>query len=301
MSVSSLVKKPSLILILSIMSVSFAAIFIVTAESPPLTIAFYRLLFTVFFIILFVLVRRDYLHELSMLTRSQILVMIGIGVLLSAHFALWITSLTKTSVASSVILVTAHPFIVTPLAYYFFHEKFHTVNILGICLSLCGVGILVFGNYNLSSMTLEGNVMALLGGMAAGGYILGGRKMRSSVSTPCYALVVYSVACVILFILCLVLKSPVHASRMQDYFIFFLLAGVSGLLGHTLYNWSLKYIPASIASVALLGEPLGSSLLAMIVPWINQTPSLYTLFGGIFIFLGIYYTSQKKDVVTKIR
>jgi drug/metabolite transporter (DMT)-like permease len=65
-------------------------------------------------------------------------------------------------------------------------------------------------------------------------------------------------------------------------------------LGHTLYNWSLKYIPASIASVALLGEPLGSSVLAMIVPWINQTPTLYTLFGGIFIFLGIYYTSQKK-------
>ena len=81
-------------------------------------------------------------------------------------------------------------------------------------------------------------------------------------------------------------KSPLQASRTQDYLIFFLLAIVSGLLGHTLYNWSLKYIPASIASVALLGEPLGSSVLAMMVPWINQTPTLYTLFGGIFIFFG---------------
>jgi len=289
-----IVKNPSIILSLSIVSVSFAAIFIVTAESPPLTIAFYRLLFTVAFIILFFLIKKGYWHELIRLTRSQILVMTGIGVLLSAHFALWITSLTKTSVASSVILVTAHPFIVAPLAYYFFHEKFRTVNILGILLSVCGVGILVFGNYNLSSMTLEGNVLALLGGITAGGYILGGRKMRTSVSTPCYALVVYSVACVILFFLCLAFNAPLHASRIQDYAIFFLLAVVSGLLGHTLYNWSLKYIPASIASVALLGEPLGSSLLAMIVPWIKQTPTLYTLWGGIVIFLGIYYTSQKK-------
>ncbi len=290
-----IVKNPSIILALSIVSVSFAAIFIVTAESPPLTIAFYRLLFTVILIILFFLIKKGYWHELSRLTRSQILIMMGIGVLLSAHFALWITSLTQTSVASSVILVTAHPFLVAPLAYYFFHEKFQALNILGIFLSVCGVGILVFGNYSLSSMTLEGNIMALLGGVAAGGYILGGRKMRTSVSTPCYALVVYGVACVVLFFLCLMFKSPLQASRTQDYLIFFLLAIVSGLLGHTLYNWSLKYIPASIASVALLGEPLGSSVLAMIVPWINQTPTLYTLFGGIFIFFGIYYTSQKKN------
>ena len=286
-------KNPYIALLISIISVSFAAIFIVSAASPPLTIAFYRLLFTLVFIISFVLIKNNYRQELAGLSGYHLLSMIGIGSLLSIHFALWITSLTKTSIASSVILVTAHPLFVAPLSYYFFQEKLRDLNILGIILSLFGVSVLVFGNYSISSMTLEGNVMALFGGIAAGGYILGGRKMRAAVSTPCYALVVYGVACLILFFLCLLYNSPLFASSHQDYFIFFSMAIVSGLLGHTLYNWSLKYIPASIASVALLGEPLGSVLLAILIPWISQTPTMYTLFGGLFILFGVYFTSKK--------
>jgi drug/metabolite transporter (DMT)-like permease len=71
------------------------------------------------------------------------------------------------------------------------------------------------------------------------------------------------------------------------------MAVVAGIFGHTLYNWSLEHIRASVASVALLGEPIGSSLLAYILPWIQQIPSYYTIFGGIIILLGIYLTAQK--------
>jgi drug/metabolite transporter (DMT)-like permease len=71
------------------------------------------------------------------------------------------------------------------------------------------------------------------------------------------------------------------------------MAIVSGILGHTLYNWTLKHIRASVASVALLGEPLGSSLLAFALPWINQVPSNFTIIGGIFILSGIYLTARK--------
>jgi drug/metabolite transporter (DMT)-like permease len=221
--------------------------------------------------------------------------MIVIGVILAAHFSLWITSLKMTSVASSVILVTAHPVLVAPVSFYFLKEKLSWVNALGIAISLAGVGLLVIGNYGFAAFgldTIEGNILAVLGGIAAGLYILGGRKLRKTVSTVSYAFVVYAVGTITLFFICLVLSAPVYNLTITDYEIILLMALVSGIFGHTIYNWSLGYIRASVMSVALLGEPIGSSLLAYAIPWIHQEPSLYTVVGGGIILVGIYLTAR---------
>jgi drug/metabolite transporter (DMT)-like permease len=142
---------------------------------------------------------------------------------------------------------------------------------------------------------LEGNILAMLGGIAAGLYILGGRKIRKNISISSYAFVVYAVGTVVLFILCLLFNAPVYNISLHDYQIIFLLAIVAGILGHTLYNWSLEYIRASVASVFLLGEPIGSALLAYLIPTINQQPSLYTIIGGGVILAGIYLTARKTN------
>jgi drug/metabolite transporter (DMT)-like permease len=221
--------------------------------------------------------------------------MILIGVILGAHFAFWITSLTKTSVASSVILVTAHPVLVAPVAFYFLKERLSWVNAAGIAISLAGVIVLVLGNYGFSVLgldTLEGNILAILGGVAAGLYILGGRKIRKNISVFSYAFVVYAAGTITLFFICLVFNAPVYNLRFEDYGIILLMACISGIFGHTLYNWSLGYIRASVASVALLGEPIGSSLLAYVAPWIHQEPSWYTFLGGGIILFGIYLTTR---------
>ena len=109
-------------LFISVVSVSFAAIFIVSCDAPALSIAFYRLLFTFLLILPFVLIYRKTRHELLNMPHSTLLIMIGIGIILAAHFALWITSLEHTSVASSVILVTAHPLLVGPISHFFLKE-----------------------------------------------------------------------------------------------------------------------------------------------------------------------------------
>jgi drug/metabolite transporter (DMT)-like permease len=153
----------------------------------------------------------------------------------------------------------------------------------------------VIGNYGFAAFgldTLEGNILALLGGIAAGLYILGGRTLRKTVSTITYAFVVYAVGTIVLFIMCLTLQAPVYNLGISDYAIILLMAVVSGIFGHTLYNWSLGYIRASIMSVALLGEPIGSSLLAYVIPWIHQEPSFYTIIGGGIILIGIYLTAR---------
>jgi len=292
-----MINKPYVTLFISVLSVSFAAIFIVSISAHPLSIAFYRLFFTTLLIIPFVIFNKKTRKELLNLQYSTIIIMIGIGLILAAHFSLWITSLKLTSVASSVILVAAHPFLVGPVSHYLFREKLSILNIIGIMLSIFGVIILVYGNYGLSSIaldSLEGNILALLGGMAAGFYILGGRKMRKKVSVTSYAFVVYGASTIALLLICLIFNAPVYNISIQDYQIILLMAIISGIFGHTFYNWSLKYIRTSIVSVVLLGEPLASTLFAYAIPWIHQVPSEYTILGGAVILIGIYMTASKK-------
>ena len=291
--------KAYLGLFVSIVSVSFASIFIVSIQNnvPSLTIAFYRLFFTTLLIIPFVFFRKKTREELFNLQRSTFYIMVIIGVILAAHFALWITSLKLTSVASSVILVTAHPLLVGPVSHFLFKEKLSFVNAFGIVLSVSGVFILIYGNYGFTSGldTLEGNILAVLGGVAAGFYILGGRKIRKTVSVSSYAFVVYSIGTIVLFFICLFFNSPIYNFDLDDYMIILLMAVVAGIFGHTLYNWTLEHVRASLASVVLLGEPLGSTLLAFVIPWINQIPSQYTILGGGIILIGIYLTARNID------
>ena len=290
-----MVNKVYIALFISVVSVSFAAIFIVSCDAPALSIAFYRLLFTALLISPFVILHKKTRHELLNLPRSTLLIMAGIGIILAAHFALWITSLDHTSVASSVILVTAHPLLVGPVSHFFLKERLSGINAIGIVLSVVGVIILVYGNYGFSSGldTIEGNILAILGGVGAGLYILGGRKLRKTVSIGSYAFVVYAVGTIVLFVICLLFNAPVINLSLRDYGIIFLMAVVAGIFGHTLYNWSLEHVRASLASVVLLGEPIGSSLLAFALPWIQQIPSYYTIIGGAIILSGIYLTARK--------
>jgi len=288
--------RPYLAITISIIAVSFASIFILSCEAPPLSIAFYRILFTTALVAPFVFLRKQARSEIMAIPRSALLMMALIGLTLAAHFALWITSLTKTSVASSVVLVTAHPIFVAPVSHYLLKERLSRLNIIGIAIAIAGVALLVTGNYGSSAFTLdtlEGNVLAMLGGVAAGLYILGGRVVRKTVSIfPC-ALVVYAVATLALIPVCLALDAPLSGLRTEDYLIILLMAAVAGILGHTLYNWSLADIRAAVASVFLLGEPIGSSLLAYAIPWIHQEPSAFTLGGGAVILLGIYLTARR--------
>lgn len=295
--------KPYIALFISVISVSFAAILIVSTDAPSLSIAFYRLLFTFLLILPFVLLHKKTRNELLSLSRSAFFIMAGIGIILAVHFALWITSLELTSVASSVILVTAHPLLVGPVSHYFLKEKLSIINSIGIIISVIGVTILVYGNYGFASGldSLEGNILAILGGIAAGFYILGGRKLRKTVSVGSYAFVVYAVGTVVLFAICLAFNSSLINLSLRDYGIILLMAVVAGIFGHTLYNWSLEHIRASVASVVLLGEPIGSSILAFALPWIQQIPSSFTIFGGVIILLGIYLTARNTMEVDTLK
>ena len=289
--------KPLIALTISVISVSFAAILIVSCSAPPLSISFYRLFFTTLLLLPIFLFFPKYRKELRLLPPKSLFFMAFIGFILAIHFSLWITSLKLTSVSSSVILVTAHPILVGPLSYYLLNEPLSRRNISGIFLSFTGVIILVYGNYGFSlnsTDSLQGNLLAFFGGIAAGLYILGGRFLRKNISVITYAFVVYAVGSIVLFFITLISNSPFIGLSLRDLGIIALMAVISGIFGHTLYNWSLAHLRASVASVALLGEPIASSVFALIIPWIQQVPSIFTVIGGAIILSGIYLTVQKK-------
>lgn len=295
-----MIEKQYLGLFISVFSVSSAAILIVSCNAPSLSIAFYRMLFTTILITPLIFIGKNKIDEFKKIPKKNLYIMIGIGFVLAIHFILWISSLEFTSVASSVILVTAHPVLVGPFAHFFMKEKLSMINFFGIAISLFGVIILVYGNHGFAGGgidTIEGNILALLGGIAAGIYILGGRRIRKTVSVTIYATIVYLIATISLFILVFLYSFTSDTSLfivdIKDLGIILLMAVLAGVFGHTLYNWSLKQVRASLASLALLGEPIGSTILALLLPWIQQIPSKYTVIGGSFIFFGIYLNTRK--------
>ena len=274
----------------AIVAVSTASILIRWSDSDAFTIAFYRLGFATLIILPFALLDRA--TPLRSLLRRDVLLMAGIGVVLAAHFALWITSL-KTAgvtVASSVVLVTSHPVMVALVSHFLLKERVSRMTAAGIALGFAGVVGIAVADLGVSTTTLGGDLAALGGGLMAGIYFLAGRRLRQRVSLPVYAFVVYGTAALAMFVLALGTGrlAPVGDVR-RELLLFGAMAIIPQIGGHTLYNWSLRFVTAPVVSVSLVGEPIGSSLLAWAL--LGEVPSNLVAIGALLALAGIFLTA----------
>jgi drug/metabolite transporter (DMT)-like permease len=89
----------------------------------------------------------------------------------------------------------------------------------------------------------------------------------------------------VLIILSLLFQKPFLGYSSTSYLFFFLLALIPQLIGHTTFNWALKYLPASMVAIAILGEPVGSTALAYF--FLNEGLTPWKILGGISISIGI--------------
>ncbi len=287
----------TLAILIAIVSVSFSAIFIRWSESHPLVIAAYRMGITTLFLLPLVLTWN--LGEFKEIKRSEFAFMIVIGIILAIHFATWITSLKETSVASSVILVTSHPLFVAIVSHYVFREKLRAIGYLGVFVAFGGIIVLSIGDYGLGGGNFRGDILALIGAFAAGLYILGGRKMRRSISLVPYVFIVYSVCTICLLFMCVFASAPLYPLPDREYVLFILMAFIPTIFGHTLYNWALKHVKAQVVSVSLLGEPIGATILALVL--LGEIPPQFTVVGGCLILPGIYlaYRGSRRENVAR--
>jgi len=178
------------------------------------------------------------------------------GAFLALHFALWIASLSYTSVATSVVLVTANPIFVAIASYFFFRERLTRQTILGIAVCLTGAVLIGYGNWRLGPSPLLGGVLALLGALAVAGYLLIGRRLRQNIGLLSYTSLVYTTAGLLLLLAALAFGYPLFGYSTTTYVMLGLLAVVPHLLVHSLLNWSLRFVPATLVTIAVLGEPV---------------------------------------------
>jgi drug/metabolite transporter (DMT)-like permease len=72
----------------------------------------------------------------------------------------------------------------------------------------------------------------------------------------------------------------------------FALAIIPQIIGHSAFNWALKYLSAAYVSIALLGEPVGTVILALF--FLRETPTIMELVGGVLILIGIFLATRSE-------
>jgi drug/metabolite transporter (DMT)-like permease len=292
-------------ILIAILAVSTASIFIRFAQNdgvPSLVIAALRLIFAT--LILAPIAFTKHREEIKRFTRNEILLGAFSGIFLALHFATWISSLEYTSVASSVVFVSTGPLWVALLSPMLLKEHLARTAIIGLGLSLVGGTIIGLSdayvwNGGLSCPALQdvlqgramlGNFLALVGAWTVTGYLIIGRKLRANVSLVPYIFMVYGFAAVVLIIIMFASGSSPFGYAPKTYGWIFLLAAFPQLIGHSTYNWALKYMPAALVAVTTLGEPIGSAILAFFI--LSEIPGLAVMVGGVFILSGIYLASR---------
>ncbi|WP_028785199.1 DMT family transporter [Thalassobacillus devorans] len=286
--------NPYIAVFIGVISVSTAAIFVkLAAGAPASIIANYRLLFAVLIMSPYVLLK--YREEFRKISKLDWLLACFAGIFLALHFILWFESLSYTSVASSVVLVTMQPIFAFLGTYIFFQERFTAGALLSMVITLTGSVIIGWGDFQISGMALLGDILALLGGAMVTGYFLLGQNLRKRLSLMTYTFVVYAMASAVLIIYNLLLQHPFTGYPAGHWWIFLALAIIPTFFGHTMFNWALKWLSTSTISMSILFEPLGATILAYIIlgemiTWAQWLGGTIVIFG---LMMFIFSTTKK--------
>ncbi|MDA2930288.1 EamA family transporter [Acidobacteria bacterium AH-259-O06] len=280
--------KPSrlrlfLVLSIGLISIAFGSIFVkLSQEAPSLVIAFFRMSWASAILFPFYLVRKPAKRSGSQLW------LLAAGLALALHFAFWVSSLRYTSVAVSVLLVNTSPVLVALFSYVTFRERLTLRGALGITLAFLGSAVLFLNDlYSLGDW--RGAALSLAGACMLGVYLVAGRRVRQQVSLIGYVYPTYLLAAVILGGIVWAGDFRLTGFSSKTYFFLFLLGLVPQCLGHTSYNWALKYLSATIISTVVLAEPILATLLAY---WIlREAIGIAILLGGVAVGLGIFLVS----------
>ncbi|NIM93708.1 MAG: EamA family transporter [Anaerolineales bacterium] len=290
---------PRIGIFFGILASSTAAIFIRYAQdyAPSLVIAAFRLSFASLILVPFVLTRKR--REIFELKLRYVILSAIAGIFLALHFATWISSLDYTSVASSVVLVSIAPLFVALLSPLLLNEPINRNSKYGLLLSLIGIVLIGLSDACylegriacppaqslLAGEAIKGDLLAIAGAITVTGYMLIGRSLRNQLSLLSYISLAYGTAAVVLVVIAVAAGLPFTGYPPIAYLLFLLLALIPQLIGHTTINWALRFLPAVYVAIALLLEPVASSLWAYI--FLGERPSWLMLIGAVLVLCGV--------------
>ena len=287
--------SPMAALAVAVFAVSTSAVLIRWSGAPPTVAAFYRVLFTTGLLAPLAFTRHG--EHLRSLGGRDALAAGATGLALAAHFAAWFQSVEWTSVAASVTLVQAQPLFVAVGAWALLDERLGARKLGGILLAVAGMAVMsagdLLGGALVGPRPLAGNALAVVGAVTMAAYVLAGRSLRVRVPLVPYVTVVYSVCAAGLLGVALVQDVALLGYPPVEWGLFLAMAAGPGVFGHTALNWALEHVEPAVVSVSLLGEPVVSTLLAMVL--LAEIPGRWTVVGGAVVLTGIAVTARGRQ------
>lgn len=276
-------------LCVGVIAVSTSALLVRLAEAPALAISFWRCLLGAACLAPFAWRAQRTRPALARWELSRLLLA---GVALALHFALWLASLSFTTVASSVTLVAMAPLFVGLGAAVFLREPPAARTWRGIFLALAGAVVIAGADLvgaPLGGRALFGDALAFGGAAAVSGYLLIGRALRRRMPVVVYGTLVYGIAATVLLVVCVVTGTDLGVSSpTYDAGTWWAIAGIvigPQLLGHTLFNTLLSTVTATVVAVTVLAEPVVASLLAFAV--LAELPAPLFWLGAPLVLAGV--------------
>ena len=294
------------VLTVGIFAISSGSILIRLAQNesvPSLVIAFWRMMLSALIVVPFTLAGRR--SELVGMGRAKWGLAVLSGLLLGLHFATWTSSLAFTSITSSTVLVATAPLWVGLASPFFLNEPLSRGLKLGIGLAMLGTVVVGMGavvglengriTVAMAStadgyQALLGNALALIGGITVAGYMIIGRRLRPHLSLLSYTTVVYGMAAMTLLFINLVGGQDLVGYSITAFALFLAMSLIPQFLGHTSFNWALGFLPAAFVSLAALSEPVGATVLAILI--FQEFPGPLVIAGSLFILTGVFLGSR---------
>jgi drug/metabolite transporter (DMT)-like permease len=287
-------KVQFLILGIGILAISSGSILIRLAQdqgAPSLAIAFWRTMLSALIIFPFTLIGKR--AEIRALPGPSWLLAMLSGLLLGIHFATWISSLALTTIINSTVLVATVPIWVALASPIVLKEPISRGVKQGIALAIAGtvvISLSTIAEPGDGSNPMLGNALALTGGISAAGYLLLGRRLRPHLSLLSYTGIVYGMAGLTLLLFNLVSGTALLGYAPQVLGLFLVIAVFPQLIGHSSLNWALSFLPAAYVAIVAISEPVGATILAMIV--FREFPGLLVIVGSAIILAGIFLASR---------
>jgi len=312
-------RMPLMVLLAALFGISLAAPLTRLSSAPALVIAAWRLGFSLVIIAAALVVGGEWRAWRLLKPRDFVLTTVA-GVLLAIHFWSWNVSLRYTSVAASVSLVNLQPVIIAIFSARWLGEPPSRRQWSGIGIAV--LGALVVGVADVPggpagiwqaltsgagsdvtaasasdgaarSRALLGDFLACVGAVAGALYFLIGRRVRQTLALWPYVALVYGAACATCVLLATLSGQSLFPQPPRDLAIFAGLALGPMLLGHTGMNWALGHLPAYLVNLTTLGEPIGATVLAALLPGIAEVPGVGTVLGGALVLAGVLRAAKR--------
>lgn len=280
-----LARRAGLAVAVGVVAVSFSAILVRLSSAPPETLAFYRLSLALVLLLPWSILARRPRAAYRRLSPKDWGLALMAGLFLGFHYVTWFYSLRQTSVLSATVLVTLQPFFVLALGYLLWRRRVPVRAGAGLVIALAGGVLIGGGDLHLSMESLKGDLLAVAAAALVSVYLLVGEVQRPRQELLSYVCVVYGAAAAVLGLMAILRGVPLAGFAPREWWIFAGLAVGPTLLGHTLFNWALAYVPASRISVAILGEPVGATLWAWLL--LAEVPTPVQLVGSALILGGV--------------